>query len=1004
MSRFAAAKNSRAGFRVFAVCVTLFSLSAAILFICGNFHVRRANPFGKIELQSVLTAKTDDAGDTYIIDSAMSRIVKMDAEGSASYEIAGGNAGTAFYNAYDTAAEDARSLFVHDVVWDSSGMSVAFERILEFDKSSGSPRGEAYRLNRGEDGTGSDLSGLIALRALKFGNGKLWFVQKGKDRFTLYSLVPGEKPVAERAVRYEDALMSLDDFEIDIAGVRIFFADKAGVIKVSGGDEIKTLFSPVSGISAKDFSLPYRLSFDGTELYFADIGKRSVMRLEGGNRAKAVFGGWGVSGVPPLYHSVHSRGDLLTVAGENSVVSLAPDGREIFQVSSLPPGRRIVLLRICFWVSALVLLASSLLAVIAVFRSIRGGKIRGKEGLSLAIITSVISTFIAIAPTILESMETFGKDEIMNRMSYVAEMSSKILDTEAFAGIRTPQDYKGPAYRKFRISLSELVDRENEWNERIYCDVFKFDDGIQYSVCFLDGTIGAFANPRGIDDSGGRVIAESGEWIKDMNYQDASGTYMFLRGPIYGSDGGVLGGIEIGVEVRSLEDSIFALSKDLIIRSLLMLALALFIVSEILAYIPLAKKRAETEARGDEKIPSRYFRPLTFLVFLAFNLPTAFLPNYALKMGGSFMGFSPNISSVLPISVSDVMLTVAPLLSPFLIACLGHRLSFFISFVLCAAGYAICAAAATIAPLIAGMGILGFGVGGLFTLLQTCVASKSDAGERERDFLSYTSSSFSGMNCGIMIGGILAADFGQKAVFSSGAFLWAAVMTAFLILTGKTMEKGAETRMKTTTLTPDQAGSPPVRAPFAFPRGILAFLFLSFLPFTMYSGFMYYLVPVFGNQAGFSDAELSLVFVFFGIGIMFLGPKIADMVRGKNVKISYFLWLALIMELYGMLCFAFRQSAAAMVLAVFILGGAYGIGNAYFPLYLTEMPEAGTLREGGAMALFNFTESLGFAAAPVIFSVIFHAGTVWYYVLAASMFLSSLLYRVTRRGRAETLL
>jgi hypothetical protein len=89
-----------------------------------------------------------------------------------------------------------------------------------------------------------------------------------------------------------------------------------------------------------------------------------------------------------------------------------------------------------------------------------------------------------------------------------------------------------------------------------------------------------------------------------------------------------------------------------------------------------------------------------------------------------------------------------------------------------------------------------------------------------------------------------------------------------------------------------------------------------------------------------------------------------------------------------------------MILAVFVLGVAYGIGGVYFPLYLTEMPEAGTLREGGAMALFNFTEGLGFAAAPVIFSLVFNAGTAWYYVLAAAMFLSSLLYGVMRRGRA----
>ncbi|MDR1377390.1 MAG: hypothetical protein LBJ22_07745, partial [Synergistaceae bacterium] len=118
--------------------------------------------------------------------------------------------------------------------------------------------------------------------------------------------------------------------------------------------------------------------------------------------------------------------------------------------------------------------------------------------------------------------------------------------------------------------------------------------------------------------------------------------------------------------------------------------------------------------------------------------------------------------------------------------------------------------------------------------------------------------------------------------------------------------------------------------------------------------------------------------------------------------ISYFLWAALAIELIGILCFASFQSIAAMLAAVFILGGASGVGSVYFPLYLTEMPESKKLREGGGMALFNFTENLGFAAGPMIFSAILHSGSsVWYYLLAATMLLASLLYRLARRDAAE---
>jgi hypothetical protein len=339
----------------------LFAAVASILFICDNSYLLRQRPFEDIALENILQAKTDAAGDTYIIHSAMSRIVKMSAGGAADYEIAGESANRAFYNAYEVAAEDGACLFVHDVVWDSSGMSIAYERILEFDKRSGALQGELYRLER--DGAGQGLSALVALNALEFEDGKLWFVRKSENAFAVCGLVPGEDSVVEHVVPYDDALSVLDDFAIDIAGGRVFFVEKTGIIKVFDNNEINIVFNPVSGTSVREFSLPYRLSFDGTDLYFSDIGKRAVMRLEGENRAEIVFGGWeSVSDIPPLYHSAHANGKLLTMADSGSIVGVSLGGEEIFRVSSLRPGGRIVTRRICMWVSALVLLSSALLA------------------------------------------------------------------------------------------------------------------------------------------------------------------------------------------------------------------------------------------------------------------------------------------------------------------------------------------------------------------------------------------------------------------------------------------------------------------------------------------------------------------------------------------------------------------------------------------------------------------------------------------------------------------
>jgi MFS family permease len=573
----------------------------------------------------------------------------------------------------------------------------------------------------------------------------------------------------------------------------------------------------------------------------------------------------------------------------------------------------------------------------------------------------------------------------MNRLSYVMERSPQILDTEAFAEINTPQDYNGPAYIRFTRSLNDLIGRENEWNSRIYCDIFKFKDGIRYSVCFLDGTIGAFFSPTDLGDS---VIAESGEWVK-MDYQNASGNYMSLNGPIYNADGSVCGEIEIGVDLSSLEGQIFTLWKKMMVSAALILALLLFVISEALASVSFMDTNFASDDNADAELPIPRLRPLTFVVFLAFNLPTGFLPNYAIKMGGSFLGFSPEISAALPIVANGCLLAVAPLISSYLATTLGRRISFAAGFLLCVAGYWASAVAVSIAQLVAGMGAVGLGAGILFTMIQICVSSRKNLNEKVLGFSSFASASFAGINCGIMTGGIIAASFDQKAVFTFGAFVWAFAMTAFLFLIRRNAGVWSSGGARATK---------PTASVRVFPRRVIAFLSLLVFPFTLYSGFMYYLVPVFASRMGFSDTEISLVFVLFAVGVMFLGPRIAEGAQGGSRQFSKLLGVALIMELTGILCFAYLPSTEVMLATVLIMGSACGIGYVYFPLFLTEIPEAKRLREGSDMALYNLTDNLGCAAGPMVFSAILHSGTsLWYYVLTASMLAAALIYHAGAR-------
>jgi len=975
----------------------LIAILASVLFLYKNRDSVCLNPFEEVVLTNILKARTDRAGDVYIIDSGMARIVRMNPDGRADYEIKGGYAGAVFYNAWDIAVEYDKSLYVHEVAWDSSGMRVEAERILEFDKRSGAFRRELYRLDRSGGGNPTPaLSALIRLCALRFQDGKLWFAQKNQDDFVLYSLVPGDDVKEELACPYGEALRTLDDFSVDPARKSVYFADKAGNVRVFTPDGVRTLYVPVSGNTVREFSLPYQLSHDGSSLYFSDIGKRAILRLEREGEAEIVFGGWGAgnrnSALPALCHSVHSRGGLLTLAGDDFVVGFDPSaGEEVFRASSLPASHAIAMRRVCFQAVAFVLLCSLFLVCRAAFVHVKSGKMSRKEQFSCVAIAGMLLVFLSTAPTILDALRVEVRSETMNRLNHLMEISPKILNSEALAGIRTPQDYDGPAYRDFMRSLHNLLERENEWNWRIYCDIYKFQDGILYGTGYLDGTTGAFSTPVEFEGSNAWKTAESGEWIENMELHNQSGTYMSLSGPIRNVAGGVEGILEIGVDMNSMETSIYLLMRRMMTHTLLIIALLVLLVSEMIESAHLSGINGRRRLYAP--LPFSRIRPFVFVSFMTFNLATGFIPNYALNIGGSFQGLSPETSAILPMVAGNVMLAVAPLISPRLMTTLGLRWSFAAGALSGALGYAMSAAASSITPLIAGMSCVGLGAGVVFTILQIYIASLDDADDRELGFSSYAASCFSGINCGIMTGGIIATEMGQNAVFYVGVLLW--LCAAFLFLLS-TRQKDAHQFSELSRSPRPRAAGDATRG--AFPGGVLAFFFLLFFPFTLYSGFMYYLVPIFGNRGGLSETEVSLVFVLYGIGVSFFGPRVSAFARGISDKISFYLWAALVIELAGIICFALSPATGTMLAAAFILGCACSVGYTYFPLYLTEMPEAKKLSRGMDMGLLSFTESLGCVAGPLIFSAVLGSGGSYgYYALTASMLLAAAAYHGLRR-------
>ena len=79
---------------------------------------------------------TDTAGNNYVIDRSMRRIVKLDTSGKVVYAIDGGTRDTGgFFYAYEIAVDGIGNLYVLNGVLDSEGFFMQREEILRYDPS-----------------------------------------------------------------------------------------------------------------------------------------------------------------------------------------------------------------------------------------------------------------------------------------------------------------------------------------------------------------------------------------------------------------------------------------------------------------------------------------------------------------------------------------------------------------------------------------------------------------------------------------------------------------------------------------------------------------------------------------------------------------------------------------------------------------------------------------------------------------------------------------------------
>ncbi|MDR2509404.1 MAG: hypothetical protein LBC77_02035 [Spirochaetaceae bacterium] len=499
----------------------------------------------KLTLHNPAGVTITDDNKLIIVDSGRTRVIKASLDGGYDMIL---NASEDFIDVQDAILTGGK-IIIKNIDFGTSKMHVQSESIIARDITSG-----GYTTIFEQDYRDS---GVYKLRPSIFGpycvQDMVYIIIADLETVTLVNLSRENTPVTR--FQFADADLVIASFATD--GQTVWFTHKKGVVYKSSGGKPEVVYN---GDAERAFlSMPWELTQRDGEPYWSDLGSRSVYKLSAKGGRERVFSP-ADSGVEPrtfggypVYRSpsVNASGFLAVVGGDR-VIAKNPEGRIVFSNHSfrLKPAmllRKFAIL-IITGAAGILLTAVFCMAAVKLFGMLMR-TFSGKLAVSISIMI-VVSLFIVLKIT-GDSSKEINEERIYALLSTLVYTGGKILDSQALVNINRPSDYMNGDYKKLWESVHQMIDYQSEWGQGLYCILYRYENGILYSVLFLDGSVGAYYPYQGANGIDLEAILKRGEMRKGTQ-EDFVGTWVYVQGPVTMEEE-IVGIIEVGLAVGATE-------------------------------------------------------------------------------------------------------------------------------------------------------------------------------------------------------------------------------------------------------------------------------------------------------------------------------------------------------------------------------------------------------------------------------------------------------------------
>lgn len=944
------------------LCALCIYLNQDLLFV---------SPAEEVYFENIVYVTQDEQRNIYMIDSSGELLRKVDAAGILQWEIAGSE--KTFREAERVVVNDNGEIFVQGLMKEDGNFRICTERIVKYN-AEGAFLGILAEYNYEEPVMSPRMVGLFPTE-----EGAVYaYKQDNAIEFYDQNLNLVRSCELENAGYLPSAAFSSRTGEV-------YYSTYSGLVcrYVDGKSDV-VLYDAAD---SEELSIPKEISLDSEEnLYVADIGLRDVWKID-------------ASGVPERIHEdmdffekeityyLNADHGLITCT-EYSVKHYQDGAYEYMTACSRSMLQKAVCVLV--WVSAAVLgvILAAILALLGRYIIYKSSKF---TKMAVGMVAGVSAVAVMFAGIMIPQFQELILDAIVTRAQMASEIMIENLPYEEFGRLDSAADFMSEDYLAVKEAATSIFATKDGDVKDLYCAFYRVQDGMIVGTYCLQEDTGAIYPYYWIyEGSDEQHIIETRQGNVYSDIQTSEGSYLLVLNPIIDDKDEVIGLLEVGADLNSIQQANQQIIRDLLINILAITIVIILIAIEVMIFCN-AKAEYDGKVAGVQEkaavpIPADILRIIVFSIFFLTNMATAFLPIYAMRLAGTsgISSVPAEVMAALPISAEVVVGALFSVFGNSMLKKLGMRRSVAISSVLFTAGFAL-RIVPNIWSLTVGNAVIGAGWGLLLLIINTMIAMKPEA-EKDEGFAAYNAAALNGVNCGVVFGGFLINWFSYQIilVLATVSSILVYIVVKKYLVQGNVQEE-TEQAEEASQLSTFQ---------FLLKGKVLTYFVMVVIPVITCGYFMTYMFPILASEYGLQETHIGYSYLLNGLCVMCFGSVLTNFFSRKNRKrIALVLAAMLYVVAFGIV--AWYQSIPALLVVIVLLGLADSFGLPLQTGYYTDLEEVKQYGYDRAIGIYSLFENGSQAAGSFVFSYVLLIGVrEGMCLVAGTIFVTAILFLI----------